>query len=390
MQARLDRRPGLGDNACSVKRAKLIIASSEASADLLYATKFRAPDDFVFVEAKGKKALLLSDLEVDRGRREAQVDEVAAYSELEKEVQGTKKKKPAFAKVVAAFLRRQGAKGAVVPANFPLGYARQLRKENIKVRPAKSAFYPERQIKAASEIAAIEAALRITEAGLARGVEILKASAIRKDGRLSWNKAILTAETLRQEIEVAIVRAGGEARGDSIVACGDQACDPHERGSGPLLAHQLIILDIFPRDARSGYFGDMTRTVVRGKASEAQRRLWETCLEGQRRALAAMKPGAAGLAIHEGIKAFFAESGYPTEIRDGRWQGFFHGTGHGLGLEIHETPRFSATTFQPGQVITVEPGIYIPGLGGVRHEDVALVTETGHRVLSSFPKAFEI
>jgi Xaa-Pro aminopeptidase len=373
-----------------VKRAKLIIASSEASADLLYATKFRAPDDFVFVEAKGKKALLLSDLEVDRGRREAQVDEVAAYSELEKEVQGTKKKKPSFVKVVAAFLKKRGARSVVVPSDFPLGYARRLTKENIRVRPARNAFYPERQIKTGPEIAALEAALRITEAGLARGIEILKAAAIRKDGRLSWNKRVLTAETLRQEIEVAIVRAGGQARGDTIVACGDQACDPHERGCGPLLAHQLIILDIFPRDARSGYFGDMTRTVVRGKASEAQRHLWATCLEGQRRALEAMKPGAPGQEIHESIKSFFAENGYPTEIRDGRWQGFFHGTGHGLGLEIHETPRFSAAKFQPGQVITVEPGIYIPGLGGVRHEDVALVTDDGIRVLSNFPKPLEI
>lgn len=373
-----------------MKRAKLIIASSEASADLLYVTKFRAPDDFVFVEAKGKKALLLSDLEVDRGRREAQVDDVAAYSELEKEVQGEKKRKPAFAKVVATFLKKRGAKSVVVPADFPLGYARLLKKENIKVRPAETAFYPERQIKTALEVEAIEAALRITEAGMARGMDVLKAAAIRKDGKLVWNKRVLTAEILRREIEVAIVRSGGEARGDTIVACGDQACDPHERGSGPLFAHQLIILDIFPRDARSGYFGDMTRTVVRGKASDAQRHLWETCLEGQRRALEAMKPEAPGLEIHEGIKGFFAESGYPTEIRDGRWQGFFHGTGHGLGLEIHETPRFSATKFEPGQVITVEPGIYIPGLGGVRHEDVALVTEKGNRLLSDFPKPLEI
>ncbi len=373
-----------------MKRAKLIIASSEASADLLYATKFRAPDDFVFVEAKGKKALLLSDLEVDRGRREAEVDEVAAYSELEKAVQGAKKRKPAFTKVVAAFLKKHGARSVVTPANFPLGYARQLKKENIKVRPAGGAFFPEREIKTAPEVRAIEDALRITEAGMARGIEVLKAATIRKDGKLSWNERVLTAEILRQEIEVAIVRAGGEARGDAIVACGDLACDPHERGRGPLFARQLIILDIFPRDARSGYFGDMTRTVVRGSANDAQRKLWETCLEGQRRALAAMKPGAPGRQIHEGIKSFFAGSGYPTEIKDGRWQGFFHGTGHGLGLEIHETPRFSATKFQPGQVITVEPGIYIPGIGGVRHEDVALVTAKGNRVLSDFPKPFEI
>ncbi|HRJ73253.1 MAG TPA: Xaa-Pro peptidase family protein, partial [Terrimicrobiaceae bacterium] len=186
------------------------------------------------------------------------------------------------------------------------------------------------------------------------------------------------------------VRAGGEARGDTIVACGDLACDPHERGRGALFAHQLIILDMFPRAARTGYFGDMTRTVLRGQANDAQRRLWETCLKGQEMALAGMKPGGSGKAVHESVKAFFTECGYPTEIRDGRWQGFFHGTGHGLGLEIHESPRFALTTFRPGQILTVEPGIYLPGVGGVRHEDVALVTGKGPRVLSDFPKQLEI
>lgn len=191
-------------------------------------------------------------------------------------------------------------------------------------------------------------------------------------------------------MEIAVVRAGGEARGDTIVAGGEMACDPHERGSGPLLANQLIIMDIFPRDSRSGYFGDLTRTVVRGTAGEAQRRLWETCLSGQQRAFQALKPGANGAKIHEDVKAFFASSGYPTEVRGGRWRGFFHGTGHGLGLEIHEEPRFAATTFRPGQVFTVEPGIYWPGIGGVRHEDVFVITEAGHELISDFPKQLEI
>lgn len=373
-----------------VKRAKLIIAASESCADMLYATRFRAPDPFIFLEARGRKMLLLSDLEVDRGRREAKVDEVASYSELEKRVQGSKKRKPSLARVVAAFLRKHRAKRAIVPADFPFGMARALRREKVRVRPAKGTFFPEREIKSAAEIKAISAALRMTENGLARAMEVLKASTIRKDGKLAWGRKILTAGALRIEIESAILRAGGEARGDSIVACGDQACDPHERGHGPLFAHQLIILDIFPRAARSGYFGDMTRTVVRGRANDAQKKLWDTCLEGQARALKAIKPGAAGKEIHEGIKQFFAESGYPTEIKDGRWQGFFHGTGHGLGLEIHEEPRFGATVFQPGQVITVEPGIYVPGVGGVRHEDVVAVTKTGCKILSEFPKELEI
>jgi len=371
-------------------RAKLIIASSDTSADILYASQFRAPDAFVFVEAEGKRSILLSDLEVDRGRREAKVDEVVAYSDLEREVQGAKKSKPGYARVVAEFLRRRNADRVLVPADFPFGLAKSLRKEDIRLRPAEGLLYPEREIKTEEETKALESALRVTEAGMARGIEVLKSATLRKDRQLSWNKRILTSELLRAEIEIAIVRAGGIPRGDTIVAGGEQACDPHERGAGPLRAHELIILDIFPRHAQSGYYGDLTRTVVRGRAKEAQRKLWDVCLQGQNLALAAMKPDAAGLAIHEQVKQFFTDQGYPTIQKAGRWQGFFHGTGHGLGLELHEAPRFGATTFRAGQVFTVEPGIYIPGIGGVRHEDVVTITPDGHRMLSNFEKPLEI
>ena len=371
-------------------RPKLIIASSDASADMLYATKFRAPDPFIFLQTGEKKLLLLSDLEVDRGRQQAKVDRVDSFSEVEKMVQGGKMKKPSYARVVAAWLRANKTRSALVPADFPLGLFRLLKKEGVRMKPAKGSFYPERERKSSGEVRAIEAAIRIAEAGMARAMEVLASAVPRKDGRLVLGRRILTSEILRAEIETTVVRAGGEAKGDTIIAGGDQACDPHGRGTGPLRANELIIIDIFPRDTRSGYHGDITRTVVRGKATDAQRKLWETCLEGHAMALEGMRPGNQGAAIHESIKAYFSEHGYPTEIREGRWQGFFHGTGHGLGLEVHEPPRFATATFQPGQVITVEPGIYVPGIGGVRHEDVAIVTRSGPRLLTKAPKPLEI
>ena len=232
-------------------------------------------------------------------------------------------------------------------------------------------------------------ALQITEAGMARAMEVLSASKPGAGKKLSWSGKTLTSEILRAEIDSAILRAGG-LPANTIVAGGDQACDPHERGSGPLKADSLIILDIFPRDAKSGYFGDMTRTIVRGRASEEQRRLWETVREGQALALKKMKPGVDGLKLHNEVKQFFTDRGFPTEVRDGRQVGFFHGTGHGLGLEIHEFPRFQKTVFKPGQALTVEPGLYYPGIGGVRIEDVVVVTKTGTRVLSRFEKRLEI
>lgn len=357
---------------------------------MLYATRFRAPDAFIFLENEGRRTLLLSDLEVDRGRKEAQVDEVLSYSALEKEVQGSKKSRPSLAKVIAAFVKKNKTERVEVPGDFPLGLAKALKKEGLRLKPCEGHLWPERQIKQPAEIESLRKALGIAEAGLERAMEILKASTIRKDGLLVWSKRVLTSEILRMEMEIAVVRAGGEARGDTIVACGDAACDPHDRGRGPLSANQLIILDIFPRDARSGYFGDITRTVLRGTASDEQKRIWETCLDGQKAVLDAIKPDASGLAIHTELKDYFTRSGYATEIKDGRWQGFFHGTGHGLGLELHEEPRFSATVFAPGQVFTVEPGIYIPGIGGVRHEDVVVVTDSGCEVLTKFPKQLEI
>jgi Xaa-Pro aminopeptidase len=357
---------------------------------MLYVTRFRAPDAFVFLEFGGRTALLLSDLELDRGRREARVDEVASYSELEKELQRGKKQKPTFAKVVGQFLKRHGVRHVVTPGDFPLGLAQSLRGERIRIEAVEGTFWPQRQFKTPQEVEALQEALRIAEAGMARGHEVLRASKTRRDGVLSWRGQTLSAEVLRIEMELAVVRAGGEARGDTIVACGEMACDPHERGKGPLSANQLIILDIFPRDSRSGYFGDLTRTVVRGRANEAQRHLWETCLVGQQRVLRALRPGLKGQKIHEETKAFFAKSGYPTTIRNGRWSGFFHGTGHGLGLEIHEEPRFAAATFRSGQVFTIEPGIYWPGVGGVRHEDVVVITDRGHHLISNFPKQLEL
>jgi Xaa-Pro aminopeptidase len=152
----------------------------------------------------------------------------------------------------------------------------------------------------------------------------------------------------------------------------------------------LIILDIFPRDACTGYFGDLTRTVVRGRANTAQRQLWDTVCAAQRLAIRAIKPRAKGAAVHKAVQEFFVARGYPTERRDGRWTGFFHGTGHGLGLDLHEEPRLGVTTFRPGQVFTVEPGLYYPEIGGARHEDVVTVTAGGCRLLSRLRVPLEL
>src|SRR5438552_3586542 len=371
------------------KTTRLIVAASETDADMLYATHFFAPDPFIFLQRNGKRTLVLSNLEIGRGRRQAKADEFVSFDQLEREVRGKSKKAPPYERVLSHFLRKCGVRSAIVPANFPLGYAQELVADKIRLRATNGLFWPEREAKSEKEIEMIGRALRITEIGLKRAVEVLVRSTITREKKLRWSGKTLTSEMVRAEIDSAILRAGGTPTG-TIVAGGDQACDPHERGFGPLYANSLIILDVFPRDAKTGYFGDMTRTVLRGRASEAQRKLWETVKAGQALALRRIKAGVDGMAIHKAIQQFFTSRGFPTEVRNGRRVGFFHGTGHGLGLEIHEHPRLQKVVLKDRQVLTVEPGLYYPGVGGARQEDVVMVTKTGCKILSRFPKQLEI
>jgi len=369
--------------------ARLIVAPSDTDADMLYATRIFIGDPFIFLQQNGKRTLVLSDLEIDRAKKNAKADEFVMFSQLEREVQGKAKKAPPYEKVLAHFLTKRGVRRAKVPANFPLGFANEIKQKGIALETSDGLFWPAREKKTAEEIRLLERALRITETGMKRGMEILKASKLGAGKKLKWSGKTLTSEILRAEIDSAILRAGGVPT-NTIVAGGDQACDPHERGFGPLQSNSLIILDIFPRDAKTGYWGDMTRTVVRGRASEQQRKLWEAVKAGQALALKRIKAGVDGMSIHKAITELFDRRGFPTEVRNGRRVGFFHGTGHGLGLEIHEYPRLQKVTLKAGQCLTVEPGLYYPGIGGARIEDVVIVEKDGCRILSKFPKQLEI
>ena len=368
---------------------RLIVAPSDTDADMLYATRIFIGDPFIFLQQKGKRILVLSDLEIDRAKKNAKADEFVMFNQLEREVQGKAKKAPPYEKVLAHFLTKRGVKRALVPANFPLGFANEIKRNGIALETSNGLFWPAREKKTAEEIRLLERALRMTETGMKRGMEILKASKPGTGKKLKWSGKTLTSEILRAEIDSEILRAGGVPT-NTIVAGGDQACDPHERGFGPLRADSLIILDIFPRDGKTGYWGDMTRTVVRGRASEQQRKLWEAVKAGQRLALKRIKAGVDGVSIHQAITELFERRGFPTEVRNGRRVGFFHGTGHGLGLEIHEYPRLQKVVLKAGQCLTVEPGLYYPGIGGARIEDVVIVEKDGCRILSKFPKQLEI
>jgi Xaa-Pro aminopeptidase len=370
----------------------LIVADSERDANMLYATGLFVPDPFIYLQTRGRPLIVMSDLEIDRARAQAPHCRVASLSHYQQKLRARGIKRPGLAQVVRRILREKGIRRVAVPDDFPLGLAMDLEKLGVKVRARPGTFFPEREIKSAAEVRKISAALMMAEVGMAEAMQVLHRAKIGRDRKLIHHGLPLTSEKLRAVIDCAILQASGLAA-NTIVAGGRQACDPHERGYGPLRANELIIIDIFPRSQKTGYFGDITRTVVRGRASEAARKLYQTVFQGQKIAFQKIRAGTPTTDVHEAVKQYFEQQGYRTGRRNGRMEGFFHGTGHGLGLEIHEAPRVGATStgrLQPGHVVTVEPGLYYPEIGGVRLEDVALVTNNSARNLTRFEKVLEI
>ena len=368
-----------------------MIADSERDANMLYATGLFVPDPFIYLNFARRPLLVMSDLEIDRARKQAPHCRVASLSAYQQKLRRNGVKSPRFAHVVREILRENKIRRAIVPDNFPLGLAKDLKRLGIKLKP-RANFFPKREFKSADEVRKISAALVMAEVGMAEGTQALRLAKIDRRRQLIYRGSPLTSERLRAVIDCAVLQACGLAA-NTIVAGGRQGCDPHERGFGKLRANEPIIIDIFPRSQRTGYFGDITRTVVRGRASEAVKKLYDTVFHGQKIALQKVGAGTSTKEIHQCVQQFFVQRGYKTGRNNGRMEGFFHGTGHGLGLEIHEAPRMGAAShgkLKPGQVVTVEPGLYYPGIGGVRLEDVALVTSSGAKNLTRFEKVLEI
>jgi Xaa-Pro aminopeptidase len=370
----------------------LMVADSDHDANMLYVVRMFVPDPFIYARIRGRQLLILSDLEIDRAKAQASHCRVLSLSQCQQKLRRAGRKSTGTAEVIRALLRDQRAGKIFVPGNFPYGLAMELRKLGVKVKPKPGSFFPEREKKTADEVKKISAALIMAEVGLAEAMQALKSAKIGKNRRLTYHNAPLTSEKLRAIIGTAIMQANGLAS-HTIVAGGVQACDPHEQGHGPLRANEPIILDVFPRSQKTGYFGDITRTVVKGRASEAVRKLYDTVHRGQKAAFQLMRAGIQTSRVHQAVQDLFVGEGYKTRKVNGRMQGFFHGTGHGLGLEIHEAPRVGQTStgvLKAGQVVTVEPGLYYPEIGGIRLEDVALVTGNNPRNLTQFEKVLEI
>ncbi len=371
--------------------ALLIVSASEGDANMLYATAFFAPDPFIFFQHRGKKFVVMSDLEIDRARKQAEVDQVLSLSVYQTRLRKIGKNSPATADVLEMICRERGMRSIAVPANFPALLADELRSRGFVLQVKKEPFFSERERKKTDEVKKIRDSLRVAELGLDAGIKALKKAKIGRDRYLYLNGSRLTSEVIKTIVNTTIM-AQGWVPSHTIVSSGDQCCDPHHEGSGPLKANTSIIFDIFPRSQKTGYFGDLSRTVVRGRASERLKNAYVTVQAGQEVAFRMIRDGADGRQIHQKILALFEQRGFPTGKIGGRMQGFFHGTGHGLGLDIHEPPRIAVTqaSLRTGHVVTVEPGLYYLGMGGVRLEDVVLVTSNGNRNLTRYPQSLEI
>ena len=374
-----------------MSRAQLIIADSEKNANLYYATRFLAPDPFIFTKLNGRKILVMSDLELDRAKAQARVDEVLSYTKLASQAKSRLKAEPGFMDVVDELFRAHQVKAVDVPRDFGLAYADRLRQLGYELTPKPDPFFSERMIKSDEEIGLLVESLRATEAALAQAIELIRNSDIHADRTLWIGGKPLTAELIRKVLHLQMMERDCVGQ-HTIVACGVQAVDPHNEGAGPLRAHEPIVMDVFPQHATSRYFADITRTVVKGTASDKTRRMFEAVREGQEIAYRMIKDGVDGLAIHQAILDYFNSLGFPTGEQGGRMQGFFHGTGHGVGLEIHEPPRISPRSdiLKAGMVVTVEPGLYYLDAGGIRVEDMVVVTRDGYRLLTEAPKILEV
>jgi len=374
----------------------LFLGDSYRFSDIYHVTRFLTPDAFVTFEQNDERIIVIGSLDEGRARKESRATAVInmdAYGAGELAAQAITGHE-FIATVIERFLDHRGITRVAVPGYFPIGTADHLRAAGVELLVAPH-LVERRRAKRPDEIMAIEETQAATEEAWALGVEAIRRARTDGDGVLLLDGSVFTTEKLRGIIEGALFQRGCLSE-DAIVAPGKQAADPHMIGEGPLRANEAIVMDIFPRHQRTRYFADMTRTVSRGEPPREIVRMYEVVRGAQEEAIAMLKPGVTGREVHERVEDFIFEAGYDT-LRPGQkrrpgdpvTRGFIHGTGHGVGLENHEAPSLARNGTQPlaaGDVVTIEPGVYDPDIGGVRLEDILVITADGARNLTRAPK----
>lgn len=341
-------------------------------------------DPFFYLEKNGTKKVWLSAL--DRGAfAESNQDSALSVESLELLLQKACKHPNTITGLACAILETEVEEGneVLISKHFPLDVYQDLTKVGFSLVVARQ-LAPERITKQEHEVIALKQAQTATRDAFAYIESVLQGAKIDHDV-LTRDGLVLTSEQLKKEVELQLFKAGYLCSEGIIISCGADAAMPHHQGSGPLCPHQTIICDIFPQDRTLGYFGDMTRTYVKGEPTNEVLKMYETVLRAQQAALAALRPGVSVRSVYEISKEIIAAEGYVVGPGE---EGYMHSLGHGVGLDVHEKPALSPRSdeiLRPGMVVTVEPGLYYEAHGGVRIEDMVVITDSGHANLTDHP-----
>jgi len=378
-----------------VAEAVLIYADSFRSADMRHAVPLGVPDAFLYAEQNGSRHVFTSSMEATR-LRELGLFDVHVYEELGRDelIASGVEPRELDALLLLRAVGSLGLEQARVPGNFPVWVADRLRADGVELTVDQELFDDRRRAKTEAQIAGIRRAQRAAEAAMDACRELLRRAEIRGD-ELVVDGEQLTVERVKADMNV-VFAAHDTTADEFIVAPGPQGAVGHDMGSGPIRAGTPLVVDIFPRDNASAVYTDMTRTFVVGDAPDDVREWHRLCKEALDKALSAIGAGVEARAVFDLTCDIFEAAGEPTQRTKQPGEtladGFFHGLGHGVGLEVHEEPglgRLANKTLVTGDVVTVEPGLYRAGYGGVRLEDIVLVTEGGAENLTDYPYDLE-
>jgi Xaa-Pro aminopeptidase len=362
----------------------LIIDDSIHNSDLYYVTRFLAQDRFLYLNSGEREILLISQMELGRARNESRIDDIRTTTDYDI-IEKSKRygRETAYNLVVAELLHDEGITRIEVPYNFPVFLADDLRIRGFEVTPARSGITELRTVKTRREIEEIKKAQERCEAAMERAIDAIRSAGV-SDGVLVDpvdSGQALTSERIRAVIEHTLIDCGCESC-NTIVAGGKDGAEPHNMGTGTLNVDESIVIDIFPCLGKERYYADMTRTVARGNPSQALIEMHEAVLDAQSAAIQVVRAGVSGDEVHSVVCDLFDDRGY-GEL-------FPHSTGHGVGLDVHEAPAVASggEVLRAGNVITIEPGLYDPRVGGIRLEDLVVVTESGCENLTKMEKRF--
>lgn len=354
--------------------------------------RFSVGDPAAIIEVPGHgSTLIIRDIEADRARRKARADRVHVPADFAPPGGLSGDRETAMAQAAAECLKRAGVREVVADRTLPMLFAHVIQEAGIRVICDPEMGVADRRAKDEQEIEFLRKAQRVTEQAVQRACEMIARASADKHGALMHDNEHLTSERVRSEIDVWLLRREFD-NANMIVAGGRQGADCHDRGSGQLFTGQPVIIDVFPRDKGTYYFGDCTRTVVHGEIPGELARMHATVVAAKKAAIDATRAGAKGADVHRATKGVITGAGYamglpPNEAPD-TFCSMAHGTGHGVGLDVHEPPLLDdlGPELVAGDCLTIEPGLYCKAIGGVRVEDMVIVTQRGCENLNTIPE----